>query len=129
MDIRVKLVSIPVADQQRSVEFFTEKLGFRVTTDQPMGPGARWIELTPPGGGVRVVPFVPQEGMGGAPPGGFGAAVFTSSDVEATYNELVERGVEFMQPYKEESWGASCIFKDPDGNAFVIGSDVEAGVA
>ena len=56
---RVKLVSIPVRDQQRAVDFYTTVLGFRVTTDQPMGPGQRWIELTPPGGGTRVVPFTP----------------------------------------------------------------------
>ncbi len=127
MDIRVKLVSIPVADQQRSVAFFTEKLGFRVTTDQPMGPGARWIEMTPPGGGVRVVPYVGTDDT--RQPGGFAAPIFTCADVEATYEELVARGVEFEQPYREEPWGASCIFKDPDGNVFVIGSDVEAGVA
>ena len=127
MDIRVKLVSIPVADQQRSVDFFTEKLGFRVTTDQPMGPGARWIELTPPGGGVRVVPYVYPAGE--RQPGGFGGPVFTCSDVEAAYHELVSRGVEFAQPYREESWGASCVFRDPDGNMFALTSDVEAGVA
>ena len=126
MDLRVKLVSIPVADQQRSVAFFTEKLGFRVTTDQPMGPGARWIELTPPAGGVRVVPYVGTDDT--RRPGGFGAPVFTCSDVEGAFRELSARGVEFVQPYKEESWGASCVFKDPDGNLFALTSDVEAGV-
>ena len=127
MDIRVKLVSIPVQDQQRSVEFFTEKLGFRVTTDQPMGPDQRWIELTPPGGGVRVVPYVVRGGEGHT--GGFGGPVFTCTDVEAAFHELSARGVEFVQPYKVESWGASCVFKDPDGNMFALTSDVEAGVA
>ena len=127
MDIRIKLVSIPVADQQRSVDFFTEKLGFRLTTDQPMGPNARWIELTPPGGGVRLVPYLPTEGS--AQPGGFGGPVFTCSDVARAFRELSARGVEFVQPYREESWGASCVFKDPDGNLFALTSDVEAGVA
>src|SRR5687768_9693761 len=127
MDIRVKLVSIPVRDQQRSMAFFTEKLDFRVTTDQPMGPGQRWIELTPPGGGVRVVPYVYPEGE--SPAGGLGPAVFTAGDVEAAFRELSARGVEFVQPYKVEPWGASCVFKDPDGNMFALTSDVEAGVA
>ena len=127
MDIRVKLVSIPVRDQQRSVEFFTQKLGFRVTTDQPMGPDQRWIELTPPGGGVRVVPYTNPGSEGQI--GGFGAPVFTCADVEAAYRELSARGVEFAQAYREESWGASCVFRDPDGNMFALTSDVEMGVA
>jgi hypothetical protein len=32
-------------------------------------------------------------------------------------------GVEFVQPPKKESWGTSAIFKDPDGNSFVMGSN------
>ena len=39
------------------------------------------------------------------------------------YRELVDRGVEFAQPPKKESWGTSAIFKDPDGNSFVLGSN------
>ena len=45
----VKLVSIPVSNQDVSLKFYTEKMGFKVATDQPMGPGQRWIELSIPG--------------------------------------------------------------------------------
>jgi uncharacterized glyoxalase superfamily protein PhnB len=41
-------------------------------------------------------------------------------DVEKAYRELTEHGVEFAQPPKKEQWGTSAIFKDPDGNSFVI---------
>jgi hypothetical protein len=34
--------------------------------------------------------------------------------------ELRGRGVEFQQPPKKESWGTSAIFKDVDGNTFVM---------
>ena len=125
MITRVKLVSIPVRDQQRAVDFYTTVLGFRVTTDQPMGPGQRWIELTPPGGGTRVVPFTPPGGE--AAIGTFSNVVFTTDDVKGTYEALLSRGVEFVQPYKREPWGESCVFKDPDGNGFALTSDVEAG--
>jgi catechol 2,3-dioxygenase-like lactoylglutathione lyase family enzyme len=46
---RLKFVSIPVGDQDRALAFWTEKMGLRVATDQPMGPGKRWIELSIPG--------------------------------------------------------------------------------
>ena len=40
----------------------------------------------------------------------------------ATEAELKEKGVEFAQPPKKESWGTSAIFKDIDGNTFVLGT-------
>ena len=45
----IKFVSIPVKDQDAALSFYTEKLGFRIQTDQPFGPGQRWIELAIPG--------------------------------------------------------------------------------
>ncbi len=41
---QLKFVSIPTRDQDAALAFWTEKMGFRVATDQPMGPGRRWIE-------------------------------------------------------------------------------------
>ena len=43
---RLKFVGIPVADQDRALAFYRDRLGFKVHTDQPMGPGKRWIEKT-----------------------------------------------------------------------------------
>ena len=123
---RVKLVSIPVRDQQRAVQFYTTKLGFTVTTDAPFDGTQRWIELTLPGGGARVVLFTPPGAEQSI--GGFSNIVFTSDDVERTYEELRSRGVEFAQPHKREAWGTSSVFKDVDGNMFALTSDVEAGV-
>jgi catechol 2,3-dioxygenase-like lactoylglutathione lyase family enzyme len=45
---QLKFVSIPTSDQDRALAFWTEKVGLRVATDQPMG-GQRWIELSIPG--------------------------------------------------------------------------------
>src|SRR5258706_500550 len=48
MITQMKFASVPVHDQDRALAFFTEKLGFKVATDQPMGPG-RPIRVTSPG--------------------------------------------------------------------------------
>ena len=53
----VKFVSIPVADQNRALAFYTEKLGFRITTDQPFSDTQRWMELGIPGAETRIVLF------------------------------------------------------------------------
>lgn len=54
--------------------------------------------------------------------GTFQGVSFVVDDVEKTHRELTERGVEFNQSPQKESWGTSAIFKDQDGNSFVIGN-------
>lgn len=115
----MKFASIPVKDQQRALEFYIRKLGFHITTDQAMGPGLRWIELAL-NGGSGVVLFTPPEHQDRI--GTFSGISFMCDDVEKTHNELSQRGVEFTQPPKKESWGTSAIFKDVDGNTFVLSS-------
>jgi lactoylglutathione lyase len=122
MITQVKIVTISVTDQQKSLEFYTEKLGFTVATNQPMGDdkGTRWIELALPGGGVTVSIFPPQDPS--TKVGGFSNIIFTCEDVRQTYEELKERGVQFTQEPKDEFWGTFCIFADPDDNQFVLSS-------
>ena len=115
----VKFISIPTRYQDRALDFYTRALGFRVATDQPFGE-QRWIELSIPGAETKVVLFTPpghEERIGG-----FMNMAWVADDVQKTYDELVAKGVEFAQPPKTEHWGTSAIFKDPDGNTFVLSS-------
>jgi predicted enzyme related to lactoylglutathione lyase len=116
----VKFVSIPVRDQDQSLEFFTKKLGFTVATDQPFNEKQRWIELRIPGAETRVVLFTPDGQADRI--GTFSNVTFFADDVEATYASLVKRGVEFVQEPRKADWGTAAIFKDPDGNMFVLSS-------
>ena len=116
----VKFVNIPTADQDRSLKFFTEKLGFRIMTDQAFNGKQRWIELAIHGAETRVVLFTPEGHESRI--GSFSTATFYTDDVEGTYSELSARGVEFLAPPKKERWGTFVIFKDPDGNQYVLSS-------
>ena len=116
---QVKFVGIPVRDQDKALAFWTKKIGLQIATDQPMGNGQRWIELKVPGAETGVVLFTPPGHENRI--GTLQNMSFAVDDVEKTYRELSERGVEFVQPPKKESWGTSAVFKDPDGNSFVIG--------
>jgi catechol 2,3-dioxygenase-like lactoylglutathione lyase family enzyme len=116
----VKFVTVYVSDQDAALAFYTEKLGFTIVTDQPMGPDARWIELKIPGAETGIViakPFQPENVVGA-----FMNMAFVADDVRKTYDELSARGVEFRQPPKTEPWGTSAVFNDPDGNSFVLSS-------
>jgi predicted enzyme related to lactoylglutathione lyase len=115
----VKFVSIPVVDQDRALAFYTEKLGFRVATDQPFDDKQRWIELAIPGAETGVVLFRMDEGP---QPGGFMNMSLWTDDVRVTARTLKERGVEFIAEAKKEEWGTSAIFRDSEGNRFVLSS-------
>jgi len=116
----VKIVSIPVKDQDVSLKFYTEKLRFKVATDQPFDGGQRWIELLIPGSDTKLALFTPpgQENR----IGGFQPVTFWCDDVFATAKEMQAKGVELAVEPRKESWGTMGIFKDPDGNQFVFSS-------
>jgi predicted enzyme related to lactoylglutathione lyase len=117
----IKFVSIPVTDQERALAFYTEKLGFSVATNQPMGAGGqRWIELKIPGADTRVTLFTPTGDEDRV--GRFVPLSFWADDVEGTYETLRARGVEFLGPPKKEPWGTSVIFKDSEQNQLHLGS-------
>jgi catechol 2,3-dioxygenase-like lactoylglutathione lyase family enzyme len=114
----IKLASIPVRDQEASLKFYTEKLGFKVATDQPFNQTQRWIELQIPGADTRFVLFTPEGHENRI--GGFQPMTFWCDDVFATSSQLKAKGVEFAVDPKKEIWGTMAIFKDVDGNQFVL---------
>lgn len=116
----VKFVSLTVRDQDRALAFWTEQVGFLIATDQPFDDTQRWIELRIPGADTRVVLFTPAGHEDRI--GGFASLAFWSDDLDATYARLTAAGVETLGPPRRESWGASLLFKDPDGTTFVVSS-------
>ena len=116
----VKIVSIPVSNQDVALKFYTEQVGFKVATDQAFGPGQRWIELLIPGSDVNLALFTP-EGFEDRI-GGFQPVTFWCDDVFATAKLLKSKGVELAAEPKKEVWGTMAKFKDPDGNEFVFSS-------
>jgi predicted enzyme related to lactoylglutathione lyase len=116
----IKFVSIPVRDQDRALEFYVNMLGFTLVTDQPMGPGQRWIEVRLLKGGAGAALFTPpgQEDRIGT----FTGLSLECDDVQKTYAELSAKGVEFAKPPKAEPWGVMAILKDSEGNEIVLSS-------
>ena len=115
----VKFASIPVTDQDRALAFYTEKLGFRLLTDQPFNEKQRWIELGISGTETRVVLFRFDDGL---QPGTKMNITFWTDDVERTVRELENKGVEFVMKPQKADWGTAAVFKDTDGNTFVLSS-------
>ena len=60
MTTRVLSVSVPVAHQDAALTFYTEVLGCELRTDVEVWPGARMIEVVPPGSSVALVLLPPD---------------------------------------------------------------------
>jgi predicted enzyme related to lactoylglutathione lyase len=114
----VKFASIPVRDQDKALAFYTEKLGLKVVTDSLFDGKQRWIELAIPRAETKLVLWTGegQEKM----IGGFMNITFMADDVMATAKEMKDKGVEFVQEPQKADWGTAAIFKDVDGNQFVL---------
>jgi catechol 2,3-dioxygenase-like lactoylglutathione lyase family enzyme len=124
-------VSIYVLNQERAIDFYTNKLGFKVVTDVPMPNNDRWITVSPPDQpGFEIILAPVTRGSFSTETvnalteliqkGTFGVGLFTSHDIFAAYEELKAKGVEFTKVPKKEFYGTEAIFKDDSGNWFSL---------
>jgi uncharacterized glyoxalase superfamily protein PhnB len=124
---RVRSVGIYVSDQQRALEFYRDVLGCDVLVDTPVGDweGApRWIEVRLPRDEVNLLLFTPQGQEDRV--GTFSNVIFHVDDMQATFEELSGKGVDFPTPPEEAPWGKWwAVFADPDGNQLGLGLESE----
>ena len=120
----IQVVSVPVSDQDRAKQFYVHLLGFTLVKDDTSVPGIRWISVAPSGGRV-VLTLVTW--FGTMPAGSLRGLVMRSGDIESDYQKLLARGVEFEGPPAVQPWGTETVFRDPDGNEFVLQQSHEPG--
>ena len=89
---QVATVFVPVADQDRALEFYLGKLGFEKRADFEYGDGSRWVEVAPPGSAMALALVPPSEGE---PPSSDAAeCALTTDDIDADHATLRARGIE-----------------------------------
>ena len=125
---KVATVLVPVADQDRAIDFYVNTLGFEKRTDVPYGTGDRWVEVAPAGAVTTIALVPPMQGQtptertGPAPT----HASFYTDDIDADYEHLKSQGVDVDAQVMR--MGAPVppmfFFRDVDGNRLLI---VEAG--
>lgn len=135
LSYRLEVVTLPVADVDRSVAFYADGLGFALDVDYEPTPGFRVVQLTPPGSAASVQ-F--GDGLTDAEPGSVRRGYLVVEDLVATHRELTARGVH-VGPLRHKApiddWRggfepgpdpdrrdyATCAdVVDPDGNAWVL---------
>lgn len=118
----VHKVVIPVDDQERAKQFWTERLGFALVTDGSY-PGGRWLEVATPDGAVTMIldlrpPEAPHPSVSDELP--HSNVFFACEDIQRTYRELSARGVRFHTPPTEMPFGWWAMFEDPDGTRYAL---------
>ena len=137
--LRIHCVKVYVHDQDRSLRFYVDQLGFRMVADTILQSGERWLAVSPPDGEAVLALVAPapesiQHQLIGHPTD----IVFVTDDVVARYREWSKRGVKFLSAPKlrrvksgsadvilsghdSPIWGGVFTrFKDLDGNSFSL---------
>jgi catechol 2,3-dioxygenase-like lactoylglutathione lyase family enzyme len=116
----ISLVIVPATDQDRSIDFYVEKLGFEKRTDIPFGGEYRWVEVYPPSGTTGIALAPPRPGID--PTAVQTGITLTTDDIDATHAALRSEGVDvddevsrMGDPVPPMFW-----FRDPDGNTLLI---------
>jgi catechol 2,3-dioxygenase-like lactoylglutathione lyase family enzyme len=126
---RLSHVSFFVLDVHSAKDFYTNKLGFEVKTNVPVGENGLWLTVSPPGQDIEITLIpVNHELMFKKDTSeklaelikarAFGFGVFECADVYATYEELKGKGVEFIKAPSEGGGIPEAMFSDDSGNFF-----------
>jgi serine phosphatase RsbU (regulator of sigma subunit)/predicted enzyme related to lactoylglutathione lyase len=120
--LRLLCVNIFVRDQERSLRFYTDQLGFSLVVDESYESGGRWVAVSPPDGSTVLALVTPKRNseeyklIGRAR-----YAVLVTEDVMAKFDEWRKRGVRFHHPPQTTLWGGIFTrFDDLDGNSFAL---------
>jgi serine phosphatase RsbU (regulator of sigma subunit)/predicted enzyme related to lactoylglutathione lyase len=130
--LSLHFVIIFVRDQERSLRFYLDQLGFRLVVDHHFESGERWIEVAPLDGSANLALVPAKPGSQDCKLIGRDSQVyFLTEDVVAKFNEWRKRGVRFHSPPQEPPWGGIFTrFEDADGNSFGLAGfdEVRRGV-
>lgn len=115
-------IALVVRDYDEAIEFYTQKLRFTLIEDSYQPPqDKRWVVVEPPGAAGTALLLArasnaEQEKFIGNQSGGRVFLFLNTDDFWRDFSEMVSKGVKFVRPPKEESYGLVAVFEDLYGN-------------
>ena len=118
---RLALVTLVVNDYDEAIDYFVRVLGFKLREDTPMDGGKRWVVVSPESSGGPGLLLAraandPQKQAVGRQTGGRVFLFLHTDDFERDYAVYKQRGVSFVEPPRQESYGRVVVFTDLYGN-------------
>ena len=117
---KLNTVVIPVADQERALEFYTQKLGFEKRSDLPFGNGYRWVEVAPGEAETTIALAPPPEGV---PTGNRQTGIgLQTDDIDAFHADLKAAGVDVDAEVSRQGDPVPPLFwlRDPEANTLMV---------
>jgi len=115
-------IALVVKDYDEAIAFYTKKLNFELIEDtyQPE-QDKRWVVIAPPGSSGTTILLArasndTQEAFIGNQSGGRVFLFLNTDDFWRDYNDMVDKGIEFVREPKEAEYGTVAVFKDLYGN-------------
>jgi lactoylglutathione lyase len=118
----VNQVILYVEDQEQARRFWLDKIGCTLAQDAPYGE-ERWLSVMTPDGATELVLSKRQPGwQAGIVRDGLphSNVFFYADDLEQTYRELTEKGVDFPEPPSKQFFGWWSMFADQDGTRYAL---------
>ncbi|MPZ53498.1 MAG: VOC family protein [Acidimicrobiia bacterium] len=128
MDIKIHATFLPHNDPEAALAFYRDILGFEVRNDVGY-EGMRWITVGPPNQPDTSIVLNPPEADPGVTEeetkmiaemmakGTYSGIVFSTPDVDATFEKIEASGAEVIQEPTDQPYGVrDCAFRDPSGN-------------
>jgi len=120
-------VTVLVPSYDDGLAFFRDVLGFAVLADTPLSPKKRWVVVAPsPGASAALVLAVPsdehQKAGVGDQTGGRVSFFLHSGDFWKDYQNMLGRGVSFLETPRREAYGLVAVFVDPRKMGFAADS-------
>ena len=121
MTQKLGYIALVVRDYDDAIAFYTQSLGFQLIEDTDLGGGKRWVRVRPPGStGTDLLlanAVNPEQASRiGNQTRGRVFLFLQTDDFWRDYRAMTERGVTFVRPPSEESYGTVAVFEDLYGN-------------
>lgn len=117
----IAAITLLVRDYDEAIAFYTGCLDFELIEDTSLGGGKRWVLVAPPGSSetrllLACASTAGQDACVGEQAGGRVFLFLHVDDFYARYEVMRARGVRFLEPPREESYGIVAVFEDLYGN-------------
>ena len=120
-ELSINLVTLVVPDYDVAIKYFVETLRFSVIQDTPQGLGKRWVVVAPSTrASMRLLlaqaSTEEQSRAIGNQTGGRVFLFLYTIDFDATFEDYIAKGVNFIETPRQETYGKVVKFRDAFGN-------------
>ena len=128
---RIAHVAVVVREYDEAIDFYVNRLGFRLIEDTRLSEDKRWVVVAPPGAkesGILLARAANEAQLAsvGNQTGGRVFLFLFTDDFDRDYAAYQAKGIRFVRPQQEFDYGKVAVFEDLYGNLWDLLEPTEA---